>query len=103
MATNQVTVFNPSAMRPAFATKGAVSAVTKALAGGANSGKRVSVRGGVFRLIADGKEVAAIDERYLDVVLVNAAPKVSRSFTMPKRSIYSSAVQLPRRQAYSFW
>lgn len=80
MATNQVTVFNPSAMRPAFATKGAVSAVTKALAGGANSGKRVSVRGGVFRLIADGKEVAAIDERYLDVVLVNAAPKVSRSF-----------------------
>ena len=30
-------------------------------------------------------------------------PSVSRSFTMPKRSMYSSAVQSPRRLAYSFW
>lgn len=50
------------------------------MGGSGPSGKRVSIRGGVFRLIADGKEVAAIDERYLDVVLVNAAPKVSRTF-----------------------
>jgi hypothetical protein len=42
--------------------------------------KRISTKGGVFRLIAGGKEVAAIDDRHLDVVIVNAAPKVSRTF-----------------------
>lgn len=76
---SNIQVFNPAANRPAFATKGELSAVTKALAGGGASGKRVSIKGGVFRLIADGKEVAAIDERYLDVVIVNAAPKVART------------------------
>jgi len=79
---NAVTVFNPGQL-PAFAKKGEVSAIAKALAGGAGQqGKRISIKGGVFRLIADGKEVAAIDERYLDVVVVNAAPKVSRTFFM---------------------
>lgn len=79
MAT-QVAVFNPAANRPSFATKGAVSSITKALAGGGAQGKRISVKGCVFRLLSDGKEVAAIDERFLDVVIVNAAPKVARTF-----------------------
>jgi hypothetical protein len=34
----------------------------------------------VFRLNEGGKEIAAIEERYLDVVIVNAAPDVSRVF-----------------------
>jgi hypothetical protein len=34
----------------------------------------------VFRLVAGGKEVAAIDARHLEVIVVNAAPKVSRIF-----------------------
>jgi hypothetical protein len=42
--------------------------------------KRVSIKGGVFRLLSAGKEIAAIDERYLDVIIVKAAPKVSRIF-----------------------
>jgi hypothetical protein len=80
MATNQVSLFNPSQL-PAFAVKGELTSIAKALMGGAGaSGKRVSIRGGVFRLIAGGKEVAAIEERYLDVIVVNAAPKVSRTF-----------------------
>jgi hypothetical protein len=54
--------------------------MAKALAGGADGGKRISIKGGVFRLMASGKEVAAIEERYLDVVVVNAAPKISRVF-----------------------
>jgi hypothetical protein len=36
----------------------------------------------VFRLMVDGKEVAAVDERFLDVVVVNAAPKIGRTFYM---------------------
>jgi hypothetical protein len=77
---SNIQVFNPAANRPAFAAKGAVSAITKALAGGGAQGKRISIKGCVFRLLSDGKEVAAIDERYLDVVIVNAAPKVARTF-----------------------
>lgn len=80
MATNQVQVFNPAAARPSFATKGELSTLVKSLMGSANAGKRISVKGGVFRLLSDGKEIAAVDERYLDVVIVAAAPKVSRTY-----------------------
>ena len=66
---------------PAFVRKAELSELTKSLAGGAGAqGKRISIKGGVFRLMVDGKEVAAIEERYLDVVLVAASPKVSRTF-----------------------
>ena len=81
---SNVTLFNPSQV-PAFAkARGELSAMAKALAGGGGGGPRISIKGGVFRLINNGKEVAAIDERYLDVVVVNAAPKVSRVFYMAK-------------------
>ena len=82
---SNVAVFNPAAV-PAFVkARGELSAVAKALAGGgAGGGKRISIKGGVFRLVSGGKEVAAIEERYLDVVIVNSAPKVSRVFYMAK-------------------
>jgi len=80
---SNIVQFNPTQL-PAFARTGALSETAKALAGGGvgQTGKRVSIKGGVFRLLSAGKEVAAIDERYLDVVIVNAAPKVSRTFYM---------------------
>lgn len=81
MATNVVS-FN-AAQLPAFAKNAAPSALSKALTGagaGAGYGKRVSIKGGVFRLVVNGKEVAAIEERYLDVAIVNAAPDISRKF-----------------------
>lgn len=72
--------FNP-AQTPSFARTGELSAVAKSLTGGTGSFvKRISVKGGVFRLLAGGKEVASIDDRHLDVVIVNAAPKVSRTY-----------------------
>ena len=80
---NTLVTFNP-AQTPAFARTGELSTVAKSLTGGGtgSSIKRISVKGGVFRLIAGGKEVASIDDRHLDVVIVNAAPKVSRTFYM---------------------
>jgi hypothetical protein len=55
--------------------------MAKSLAGGAvGGGKRISIKGGVFRLMAGGKEVAAIEDRFLDVVFVNAAPNIGRTF-----------------------
>jgi hypothetical protein len=77
---SNLTTFNPSQL-PAFARKGELSEIAKALTGGTGvASKRISIKGGVFRLMAGGKEIAAIDDRHLDVVIVNAAPKVSRTF-----------------------
>ena len=77
---SNVVAFNPAQV-PAFAKKGELSNLAKSLAGGGGqSGKRISIKGGVFRLISEGKEVAAIEERYLDVVIVNAAGKISRTY-----------------------
>jgi hypothetical protein len=79
---SNIAMFNPSTV-PAFAKNAVLSATTLALAGGAGSGggmKRVSIKGGVFRLLSNGKEIASIDERHLDVIVVKAAPKVSRIF-----------------------
>jgi hypothetical protein len=80
---SNVALFNPAQV-PAFARKAEMSDIAKALAGGGASGKRVSIKGGVFRLISDGKEIAAVDERFLDVVIVKAAPKVARVFYAAK-------------------
>jgi hypothetical protein len=73
--------FNPSQV-PDFARNNQLSDTALALTGGGTGGgiKRISIKGGVFRLIAGGKEMAAIDERFLDVIVVKAAPKVSRIF-----------------------
>ena len=72
--------FNAS-QAPAFARKGELSTLAKSLTGGTGGGsKRISIKGGVFRLVADGKEITSIDDRHLDVVIVNAAPKISRTF-----------------------
>jgi hypothetical protein len=67
---------------PAFAKRGELSSLAKSLSGGGSTGKRISIKGGVFRLLVDGQEVAAIEERHLDVVIVNAAAKIGRTFYM---------------------
>lgn len=55
--------------------------VTKSLMGsGGNSLKRISIKGGVWRLLMGGKELAKNEDRHLNVVIVNAAPKTSRSY-----------------------
>ena len=79
---SNVTLFNADNV-PAFARNNELSSIAKSLAGGNGAGsapKRISIKGGVFRLLASGKEIASIDERFLDVIIVNAAPKVSRIF-----------------------
>ena len=89
---SNIALFNPSNV-PAFARKAEMSDIAKALAGGgAASGQRVSIKGGVFRLISDGKEIAAVDERFLDVVIVKAAPKVARVFYAAKWDKDAAAV-----------
>lgn len=55
--------------------------LTKSLMGGGGGvGKRISIMGGVWRMIVGGEEIAKNEDRSMDVVIVNAAAKTSRSF-----------------------
>ena len=79
---SKVSLFNPSNV-PAFARNNVLSETAMALTGGSSgaaAGKRISIKGGVFRLLSDGKEIATIEDRHLDVIIVKAAAKVSRQF-----------------------
>ena len=57
---------------------------TAAVAGGASSGgggsKRISIKGGVFRKYAGGKEIGAIEDRHMNVIFVKMAHKASRMY-----------------------
>lgn len=57
---------------------------TNALAGTSDGGglgaRRISIKGGVFREFIGGKEFRVSEERSMNVVIVKAAPKVSRIF-----------------------
>jgi hypothetical protein len=79
--SKELTAFNPAKL-PAFAKSGSLSDLAKSLAGGGGSSfsKRISIKGGVFRLLAGSEEIASIDDRHLDVVIVQAASKISRTF-----------------------
>ena len=77
---SNISVFNPSNV-PAFAQGGELSDTARSLMGGTiNTSRRISIKGGVFRIVAGGKELASIEERHLDIIVVKAAPKVSRIF-----------------------
>jgi hypothetical protein len=48
--------------------------------GGGGESKRISIKGGVWRMVVNGKEVAQNEDRAMNVVIVAASPKVSRTF-----------------------
>ena len=54
---------------------------TMAVAGGsANQTKRLSLKGGVFRKIVGGKEVATIEDRQMNIIFVRMSHNPSRTF-----------------------
>mgnify|MGYP006276188751 CR=1 FL=1 len=54
---------------------------TKAIISGAsNAGKRISIKGGVFRKIVNGKEVGAVEDRHMNIVFVKMAHNPSRMY-----------------------
>lgn len=65
---------------PALVQTG-LDADTLAVAGGSvNTSKRISIKGGVFRKYAGGKEVGTIEERHMNVVVVKMAHNAARTF-----------------------
>ena len=73
---NAVAVFNPAQV-PAHIRARGISETAKALMGNVGGGKKISIRGSVFRMMDGSKEIASVEERYLDVVILKAA-KISR-------------------------
>lgn len=55
---------------------------TKALMGGSGGvgSKRISIEGGVWRLMVNGKEISKREDRNLNVVIVAASSKVARTY-----------------------
>jgi hypothetical protein len=54
---------------------------TLAVAGGSRqTSKRISIKGGVFRKYAGGKEIGAIEDRHMNVIFVKMAHKASRMY-----------------------
>lgn len=53
--------------------------ITKRLLGNSTY-KRISIKGGKFRMIVNGQEAARSPDPKMDVVIVNAAPHVSRAY-----------------------
>lgn len=57
-----------------------LDATTKALMGSGGGVKRISIKGGVFRMVVGGEEVARNEDRAMNVIIVAAAPKISRKY-----------------------
>lgn len=77
---SEITLFKENGNLPAYLRNIELDADTLAIAGGGNTFKRISIRGGVFRMVVGGKEIATKEGRSLDVVVVRAAHKPSRTF-----------------------
>ena len=56
---------------------------TKALAG-SGGGKSISIKGGVWRMLVGGEEIAKNEDRAMNFIIIAAAPKVSRTFYLGK-------------------
>ena len=67
---------------PSYLKEMELDDATKALMGGGSDSHRISIKGGVWRMMVNGKEIAKNEERAMNVVVVAAAPKVSRTFYM---------------------
>jgi hypothetical protein len=54
---------------------------TRAVAGGGgNLSKRISIKGGVFRKMAGGKEIGSIEDRHMNVIFVKMAHNPARTY-----------------------
>jgi len=78
--SKEVSLFDGNKL-PSYLQTREIDEVTKSLMGSGGGGvKRISIKGGVWRLMINGKEVSKNEERSLPIVIVNAAPYNSRTY-----------------------
>lgn len=76
---SEIALFGGKAQLPAYMKEGVKSNLAGATFAGA-SGKSISIKGGVWRLIVDGEEVAKNEDRAMKFVIVNMADAVGRTY-----------------------
>jgi hypothetical protein len=81
MATD-MTLFGGNAIPAHIANRG-LSKATLALASTGVTSKRISIEGGVFRMMVGGKEIAKNTDRSMNVAIVSTAPANSRVYYDP--------------------
>ena len=73
-------VFNNQAGLPSYLKNVELDETTKNLAGSTNGGgKRISIRGGVYRMLVNGEELMVNEERAMNVIVVASSP-VGRTY-----------------------
>jgi hypothetical protein len=77
MSNDLATLFEGSVMAP---MEGLDEDTLAVAGGGARQNKRISIKGGVFRKYAGGKEIGAIEDRHMNVIFVKMAHNASRMF-----------------------
>lgn len=79
---SNITLFQSGAMIPDYLRE-AADDTTKDIAGG-GGGKQISIKGGVWRMIVGGEEVAKNEDRALNLVVLASAKGVARTYYAEK-------------------
>jgi len=77
--SNEISIFRDEKNVTAAAPQG-IDEITRRLLGNTLNLKRISIKGGKWRMVMGGEQVATSNSDRLEVVIVNAAPNVSRYF-----------------------
>lgn len=86
-----ITLFNDAPSVDLSYLSGITDTIYDKVSGG-SVGKRISIRGGVFRMMAGGQEIAKSPDRHLDIVFVTANPNYSRTYY---KGTYQEGVNVP--------
>jgi hypothetical protein len=76
--SNELSIFK--ADLPAAQRSTGLSTLAASLTASDYSSRRISIKGGFFRKVVNGEEVAKLKDREMNVIIINALPKVSRQF-----------------------
>lgn len=79
---SNMTLFKSGSVIPDYLRE-ASDATTKDIAG-SSGGKQISIKGGVWRMVVGGEEVAKNEERAMNIVVISAGKGVSRTFYAEK-------------------
>lgn len=77
--SNDMSLFKNGASVPERFRNVELSETTKALMGG-TSGRRISVKGNIFRMVVGGQEIAKNEDRAMNIIIAAAAAKTSRQY-----------------------
>lgn len=77
---NELSLLDAGNNLPAHLQGVQTKAMTALLSGVGVGGNRIGLKGSRFRLVVSGNEEAVLDENYLDVIFLSAAPAVSRQY-----------------------